>query len=229
MGRGSAYAAKPIVRGKTGGASPAAARALELIAAARTATREEGFAAEDQALEDLAGTPELMASMYAFDLVQKRAKRPVGAPDSTLARPVTKIGIVGAGLMASQLALLFVRRLKVPVVLTDLDAERVTQGVSYVHAELDKLQAKGRMPADAVARAKAAVTGAVDTAEALVGADFVIEAVFEEMAVKKQVFAQVEAAVSARMHLGDEHLVAVDHRNGLRLGAPRAGRWLPLL
>ena len=45
-------------------------------------------------------TPELIASLYAFDLVQKRAKRPAGAPDRSLARPVTKVGIVGAGLMA---------------------------------------------------------------------------------------------------------------------------------
>ena len=88
-------------------------------------------------------TPELIASLYAFDLVQKRAKRPAGAPDRSLARPVTKVGIVGAGLMASQLALLFVRRLEVPVVLTDLDQERVDKGVGYVHDEIDKLLAQG--------------------------------------------------------------------------------------
>ena len=76
---------------------------------------------------------ESRASLYAFDLVQRRAKRPVGAPDKALARPVTKVGIVGAGLMASQLALLFARRLQVPVVLTDLDQERVDKGVAYVH------------------------------------------------------------------------------------------------
>ncbi len=72
----------------------------------------------------------------------------------------------------------------------------MSRGVGYVHAELDKLHGKGRMAADALARAKASVTGSVDTAEAFAGADFVIEAVFEEMAVKKQVFADVEAVVS---------------------------------
>ncbi len=77
---------------------------------------------------------ELRAGLYSFDLVQRRAKRPAGAPDRGLARPVTKVGIVGAGLMASQLALLFVQRLQVPVVLTDLDQERVEKGVGYVHA-----------------------------------------------------------------------------------------------
>ncbi|MFP3548957.1 hypothetical protein SB748_36825, partial [Rhizobium sp. SIMBA_035] len=60
-------------------------------------------------------TDEFRSTVYAFlDLVQKRSKRPAGAPDRKLARPVTKIGVVGAGLMASQLALLFARQLKVP-------------------------------------------------------------------------------------------------------------------
>jgi redox-regulated HSP33 family molecular chaperone len=88
---------------------------------------------------------ELRAGLYAFDLVQKRAKRPAGAPDKGLARAVTKVGIVGAGLMASQLALLFIQRLQVPVVLTDIDDERVAKGVGYVHAELDKLAGKGAL------------------------------------------------------------------------------------
>ncbi|HSU70847.1 MAG TPA: 3-hydroxyacyl-CoA dehydrogenase NAD-binding domain-containing protein, partial [Micrococcaceae bacterium] len=136
------------------------------------------------------------ATVYAFlDLVQKRAKRPAGAPDKSLARPVTKVGVVGAGLMASQLALLFARQLKVPVVLTDIDQARVDKGVGYVHAEVDKLLAKGRITADAANRTKALVTGSVSK-DAFADADFVIEAVFEELGVKKQVFAELEAIVS---------------------------------
>ena len=50
---------------------------------------------------------ELRAGLYAFDLVRKRARKPARAPDRSLARPVTKVGVVGAGLMASQLATLF--------------------------------------------------------------------------------------------------------------------------
>ena len=135
---------RKIADAKTGGAAPSAYRALDLIAAAKDSTRDEGFAAEDDALADLIMTPELVAGLYSFDLVQKRAKRPAGAPDKSLARPVTKVGIVGAGLMASQLALLFARRLQVPVVLTDLDQARVDKGVAYVHGEIDKLLLKGR-------------------------------------------------------------------------------------
>ncbi|MDP3894471.1 3-hydroxyacyl-CoA dehydrogenase NAD-binding domain-containing protein [Nocardioides sp.] len=190
---------RSVAAARTGGASPAALRALDLIDSARDTSREEGFAAEDQALEDLSRTPELIASLYAFDLVQKRAKRPAGAPDRSLARPVTKVGIVGAGLMASQLALLLVRRLKVPVVLTDLDQERADKGVAYVHDELDKLLAKGRASQDGTNRLKALVSGGVlvegEPTSPFDGADFVIEAVFEEMSVKKQVFANVEKYV----------------------------------
>ena len=101
----------------------------------------------------------------------------------------------GAGLMASQLALLFVRRLEVPVVLTDLDQDRVDAGVGSVHAEIDKLLAKGRINGDAANRHKALVTGSTSK-DSFADADFVIEAVFEEMKIKKQVFAEVEAVVS---------------------------------
>lgn len=185
-----------VAEQRTGGASPAARKAVELIDAARDGDRDAGFAREDDALEAMSRTPELIASLYAFDLVQKRAKRPAGAPDRSLARPVTKVGIVGAGLMASQLALLFVRRLEVPVVLTDLDQERVDKGVGYVHAEIDKLLGKGRINQDKANRFKGLVSGAIDKAEVFGDADFVIEAVFEEMSVKKSVFADVEKVVS---------------------------------
>ena len=189
---------RSIADAKTGGAAPSAYRALDLIAIAKTASRDEGFAAEDEALADLILTPELKASLYSFDLVQKRAKRPAGAPDKSLARPVTKVGIVGAGLMASQLALLFARRLEVPVVLSDLDQARVDKGVGYVHGEIDKLLLKGRASQDKANRLKALVTGVVDKAApgGFADADFVIEAVFEEMKIKKQVFADLEKVVA---------------------------------
>ncbi len=186
---------RAFVDAKLHGAAPAPYRALDLIAAARTANRDEGFAAEDDAIAELTMSDELRAGLYSFDLVQRRAKRPVGVPDRSLARPVTKVGVVGAGLMASQLALLFVQRLEVPVVLTDLDQERVDKGVGYVHAEIDKLQTKGRLSADRANRLRALVSGSI-TKDSFADADVVIEAVFEDLKVKQQVFAEVEAVVS---------------------------------
>lgn len=138
---------------------------------------------------------ELRAGLYSFDLVQKRAKRPAGAPDKALARPVGKVGIVGAGLMASQLAMLFIRSLKVPVVMTDLDQERVDKGVAYVHGEIDSSLAKGKITQDKANQLKGLITGSTSK-EGFADADFVIEAVFEEMGVKKKVWAEVEQIVT---------------------------------
>ena len=187
--------ARRFVDGKVGGASPGPYRALELMAAAKTSDRAEAYAAEDEALADLIMAPELRASLYAFDLVQKRARKPAGAPESSLARPVTKVGIVGAGLMASQLALVFLRRLQVPVVITDLDQERVDKGLGYVAAEIDRLLGKRRISPDEANRLRALISGTTELVD-FTDCNFVIEAVFEEMSIKKQVFADLEKHVS---------------------------------
>jgi 3-hydroxyacyl-CoA dehydrogenase/enoyl-CoA hydratase/carnithine racemase len=190
--------ARGVVAARTRGASPGALRAVELLDLARAgdAGFTAGTAAEDDALTDLLMSDELRAGLYSFDLVNKRAKRPAGAPDKALARKVTKVGVVGAGLMASQLALLFARRLEVPVVLTDVDQARVDKGVGWVHAELAKLTERGRLSPDARNRLTGLVTGSLSK-DAFADADLVIEAVFEELSVKQQVFAEVEAVVSA--------------------------------
>ncbi|MHA4818582.1 3-hydroxyacyl-CoA dehydrogenase NAD-binding domain-containing protein [Streptomyces aculeolatus] len=186
---------RAVADDKVHGAAPAAYRALDIMAAAKNGDLRQGFAAEDEALADLIMGGELRAGIYAFDLVQRRAKRPAGAPDKSLARPVTKVGVVGAGLMASQLALLFVRRLEVPVVLTDIDQERIDKGVAWVHEQIDMLLLKGRVNQDAANRLKALVTGSLDKAAAFADADFVIEAVFEELSLKQRIFAELEEVV----------------------------------
>ncbi len=173
---------------------PAPYRALDLLAAARTATRAEAFAAEDEALADLIMTDEMRASVYAFSQVSG-AKKPQGAPDPALARPVTRVGIVGAGLMAAQIALLVAQRLGVPVVMRDLDEERVAKGLGYVRATVDKLTARGALAPGAAARIVASVHGTTDLAE-FAACDVVIEAVTEILALKKKVFAELETVIS---------------------------------
>ncbi|MEV4628861.1 3-hydroxyacyl-CoA dehydrogenase NAD-binding domain-containing protein [Micromonospora sp. NPDC049523] len=195
MWDGVMFFAKQTLDERLHGAVPSAYRALELLGLAKDAPFEAGTAAEDEALADLVLSEELRSGLYAFDLVQRRARKPVGAPPATLARPVTKVGIVGAGLMASQLALLFARRLQVPVVLTDLDQNRVDKGVAYVHGEIEKLLGKGRMDAGTAAKLRGLVSGSVDKS-VFADADFVIEAVFEDLGVKKQVWAELEKIVS---------------------------------
>ncbi len=187
--------ARTSLESKIGTVARSPYMALDLLKGAKNTDRATGFAAEDEALAELISGDQFAASIYAFNLVQKRAKKPAGAPDKTLAKPVTKVGVIGAGLMASQFALLFVRRLKVPVVITDIDRARVDKGVAYIAGEIDALLAKGRINHDEANRLKALVTGTTDKAE-FADADWVIEAVFEELGVKQDVFAEIERHVS---------------------------------
>jgi 3-hydroxyacyl-CoA dehydrogenase/enoyl-CoA hydratase/carnithine racemase len=187
--------AEKMLSNRIGRVAQSPYRALELLKAAGRTDKHTGFRAEDDALADLISGDQFKASIYAFNLVQKRAKRPAGAPDKELARKVTKVGVIGAGLMASQFALLFVRRLQVPVVITDLDQGRVDAGVSGIHSEIDALLGKGRISADESNRLKALVTGTTDKAD-FADCDWVIEAIFEELAAKQDVFAEIERYVS---------------------------------
>ncbi|MDD7930003.1 3-hydroxyacyl-CoA dehydrogenase NAD-binding domain-containing protein [Microbacterium thalli] len=187
--------ARGMLESKIGTVPRAPYIALDLLDKARSGSRDEGFAREDDALAELISGDQFAASMYAFDLVQKRAKRPVGAPDKSLAKKVTKVGIIGAGLMASQFALLFVRKLQVPVLITDLDQARVDKGIAYIHEEIGKLEAKGRLDSDTAGKLRSLVHGTVDKAE-YADCDFVIEAVFEEVGVKQQVFGEIEGIVA---------------------------------
>jgi 3-hydroxyacyl-CoA dehydrogenase/enoyl-CoA hydratase/carnithine racemase len=188
---GKAAAAK-----KYGGADiESPRRALELISAARTNTLDQGFDAEDEVLANLVMANPLRASLYAFNLIQKKKKKVEGAPKPALARKVSKVGVVGAGLMASQLALLIMRNLKVPVVLTDLDQARVEKGIAWIHGELDKLVEKKRMNPEGAARLKGLVSGSTDQ-KVFAGADFIIEAVFEELSIKQKLFKDLEKIIS---------------------------------
>ena len=187
---------KAAVAKKYGGAEVAAPlRALELIAAAKSNTLDQGFDAEDEVLANLVMDNPLRSSLYAFNLIQKKRKKVEGAPKPALARKVNRVGVVGAGLMASQLALLIMRNLKVPVVITDLDQARVDKGISWIHGEIDKLVEKKRLNQEGASRLKGLVSGSTDQS-IFAGCDFIIEAVFEELAIKQKLFQALEKIIS---------------------------------
>jgi 3-hydroxyacyl-CoA dehydrogenase/enoyl-CoA hydratase/carnithine racemase len=187
--------ARSMVEEKLGKVPLAPYRALDLLASAKSVDKKTAFALEDDAIADLIASDQFRASIYAFNLVQKHAKKPTGAPDPKLSKAVTKVGVVGAGLMASQFALLFLRRLEVPVVITDVSQERIDKGLSYIREELDKLVEKGRLSTDDRNRYSGNLSGSLDYS-AFANCDWVIEAVFEELEIKRQVFAKIEEYVS---------------------------------
>jgi 3-hydroxyacyl-CoA dehydrogenase/enoyl-CoA hydratase/carnithine racemase len=181
---------------KYGGAEIASpTKALELIAQAKSNTRGAGFDAEDATLADLTMSDPLRASLYAFNLIQKKRKKVEGAPKPALGRKVARVGVVGAGLMASQLALLLLRNLKCPVVMTDIDQERADKGVAWVKNELAKLVEKKRMSKESADRLALLISGSSDQ-NVFAGCDFVIEAIFEELSLKQELFKKLEKIVS---------------------------------
>jgi 3-hydroxyacyl-CoA dehydrogenase/enoyl-CoA hydratase/carnithine racemase len=161
------------------GATRAPYVALDLIAGAKDWTIEEGYAQEEAAMADLLVSPQAQASAYAFTVVERRSKRPPELPDAK-PRRIQKVGIVGAGLMATQLATLFLRRLEVPVVLRDLEQSRVDDALATIREE--------------VGATKPFLTTIVSGGtgwEQLEGCDLVLEAVFEELDVKREVCSDV--------------------------------------
>lgn len=182
---------------KVHGAAPAPYRAIELVKGACDLGRTiaECFEEEDKALGDLIKSRQCKAGVYSFDLIQRRAKKPVGRPEDVKPRSIKKIGIVGAGLMASQLALLFLRRYGVPVVMKDIKQEFLDKGLGYVKGELQALASKQRLTQAKADHLFHILIGTLDWQD-FSDCDFVIEAVFEEMAVKQDVFAQAEEVIS---------------------------------
>ena len=158
------------------GATRAPYVALDLIAGARDWSLDEGYAAEEDAMAELLVSPQAQSAAYAFTVVERRSKRPPNLPDAK-PRAVQKVGIVGAGLMAMQLATLFLKRLEVPVVLRDLEQSRVDAALEAIRGEVKPFLGT-------------IVSGGTGW-EQFEGCDLVLEAVFEELDVKREVLAEV--------------------------------------
>ncbi len=165
------------------GAAPAPYRALELIEGAATWSVEEGYRREEEASAELGTTRQAEASIYAFGLTQFRARRPLPLDAKPL--PLRKVGIVGAGLMATQIATLVLRRLEVPVVMRDVSEEIVERAVAEVGA------AQKGPRAGFLASIVHGTTGWDGFADC----DLVLEAVYEELSVKHEVLRALEPVV----------------------------------
>jgi 3-hydroxyacyl-CoA dehydrogenase/enoyl-CoA hydratase/carnithine racemase len=185
------------------GAAPAPYRALDLIEGALSGwSLDEGYAAEEEAVGELLPGRQAQASLYAFDLVDRRARRPPGKPDAE-PRPIRKVGLVGAGLMAAQLAALFLRRLEVPVAIRDLGEDALASARETIDEVLAEQVAKGRYD-EGKARFLSSLVATSTTYDDFADCDLVLEAVFEELEVKQQVFAEV------REHVKPECILATN-------------------
>ena len=171
--------------------APAAARALALLQDLPGSTLEEALAREAAALEDLVRSDAAAGSMYSAELLRrgKPGRTPVGG-----AREIRRVGVAGAGLMASQIAAQLALGLQVPVVMRDLDEDIAAKGLAAARDVIAQAAARGRLD-EATATAVAGNLSATTDLQELAGCDLVLEAVPEVLAIKKSVFAELESVL----------------------------------
>ncbi len=165
---------------RTGGDCPAANTALALIQAAPTSAAEAAYLAQRDAVTALLGTAEFAASQYAFSLSRNRK------PDPTSTR-IHEVGVVGAGRMGSQLAILCAHALGRPVQILEATPRLLTAGMNRITQQLTDLETRGQLTAAQRIKAQSQIHGTVAYSD-LASADLVLESATEDLAIKQSVF-----------------------------------------
>ncbi len=165
-------------------------KCMEAVKGAVDLPFEEGLALERRLFTALVVGPQSAAQRYAFFAERQAAKVPDIAEDTPLI-PIARVGIIGAGTMGGGIAMNFLNA-GVPVVMVEAKAEALERGQTTIRRNYEATAKKGRLTAEAVETRMGLLTADMDF-HALADCDLIIEAVFEEMAVKKAVFAQIDA------------------------------------
>ncbi|MDB5828497.1 MAG: enoyl-CoA hydratase [Variovorax sp.] len=164
------------------------ARNIVLAIEASTLPFAEGEAVEARLFEALRLSPESQAMRHLFFAERQAAKIPGLAKDVAL-RPIISVGIVGAGTMGGGIAMNFANA-GIPTVLIETSQAALDRGLGLVRANYETSAAKGRLTTEQVEKRMALLRGSLDDT-ALADCDLVIEAVFENMDLKKQVCARL--------------------------------------
>jgi 3-hydroxyacyl-CoA dehydrogenase len=163
--------------------------AIEAIRAAARLPLDQGLEYETELVNRAKATVESKALVHAF-FAERETRKVPGIGPEVKPRPVKKAGIVGAGTMGGGIAICFANA-GVPVTLLDASREGLDRGLGVVDATYEGMVKRGRISAEDKAKRMALIAGSLDY-EALRDADLVIEAVFENPALKKEIFAQLD-------------------------------------
>ncbi|MBR0957939.1 3-hydroxyacyl-CoA dehydrogenase NAD-binding domain-containing protein [Bradyrhizobium japonicum] len=150
---------------------------------------DEGLKKEREGFLKLVASDQSKAQRYAF-FAEREAAKIAGVPEGTKSRPVNRVAILGAGTMGGGIAMSFANA-GVPVTLIETGEEQLKRGMGIMQKNWEATAARGGIPADAPAKRMALINGVVGI-ENVGDADLVIEAVFETMAVKKEVFGKLD-------------------------------------
>ncbi len=129
------------------------------------------------------------AQRYAF-FAERAAAKVDGVPEGTKPRKVERVAIIGAGTMGGGIAMSFANA-GIPVTIIETGEEQLKRGLGIMQKNYEATAARGGIPADAPAKRMALITGVVGL-ENVKDADLIIEAVFETMAIKKEVFGKLD-------------------------------------
>jgi 3-hydroxyacyl-CoA dehydrogenase len=162
---------------------------IRCIEAAVNLPFHEGMAVERKLFEELVSGPQSAAQRYVFFAERQVWKIP-DVPDDTPTIPVRRVGIVGAGTMGGGIAMNFANA-GLPVTIVEARPEALDRGLSVIRRNYESTARKGRITAEDVERRMGLLSGSLDLAS-LADCDLVIEAVFEDMALKKEVFATLD-------------------------------------
>ncbi len=196
LGRAIVYrTARKQVMKRTRGHYPAPLRALDVVRTGLARGMKAGLAAEARAFGELAVTPVSRELVRIFFATTALKKDDGVSPGAGTAREVRRLGVVGAGFMGSAIAGTAVTTAGVEVRLKDADLVRVGRGVKGALDLVDGRLKRKRITRFEQARLAALVSGGVDLAS-FRRADLVIEAVFEDLSVKRQVLAELEAVLA---------------------------------
>jgi 3-hydroxyacyl-CoA dehydrogenase len=151
---------------------------------------EEALKKERESFLRLVAGDQSKAQRYAF-FSEREAAKVQNVPDGVKPRPVERVAIIGAGTMGGGIAMSFANA-GIPVTLIETGEEQLKRGMGIMQKNYEATAARGGIPADAPAKRMGLITGVVGL-ENVKDADLVIEAVFETMAIKKEVFTALDA------------------------------------
>jgi 3-hydroxyacyl-CoA dehydrogenase len=166
--------------------------ALDLVELTMNTPIEDGLAKERATFEELVAGEQSAALRHAF-FAERTARRIPDLPKATAARPVERVGVIGAGTMGGGIAMNFLN-VGIPVTIVDSGQDALDRGLGVVRRNYQIQVDRGRLTADALEQRMALLTPSLEYAD-LADADLVIEAVFEDMDVKRTVFTRLDQTV----------------------------------
>jgi len=171
---------------------PAPIRCIEAVEAAIKLPFEQGLALERKFFSELVQSNESKALRHVF-FAERAASKIPDVPDNTRARAIDSAGVIGFGTMGGGIAMSFANA-GIPVIVFEKDQVALDRGLGMCRRNWEATAKKGRLTMDQVEQRVALLTSTLDF-NALAAADIVIEAAYEDMAVKQDVFKRLDAVV----------------------------------